>query len=244
MTKEERESPYLIFMLITSFLALALLAATVLVRLDEGTKEILAYADNGICVLFGVDFIISLARAERRWKYFLRWGWLDLVSSIPAVGLFRLGRAARVLRIVRVLRGVRSTRILAGFVLRRRAESAVLAVSLIAFLLVVIGSIGILHLETTPEANIKTPEDALWWAIVTMSTVGYGDRYPVTTEGRALAAVLIAAGVGLFGTLSGFVAAWFLEPARKRQSDEFEALRGELEGLRRDLESQRSLSKT
>src|SRR3972149_6773059 len=70
----------------------------------------------------------------------------------------------------------------------------------------------VLHFEDVPEANIKGPEDAVWWAFVTMTTVGYGDRFPVTSEGRLAGALLMVAGVGLFGTFSGFVAAWFLAP--------------------------------
>lgn len=61
-------------------------------------------------------------------------------------------------------------------------------------------------METAPESNIKTAEDAIWWAFVTITTVGYGDRFPVTTEGRIIAALLMTAGVGLFGTFTGFIA--------------------------------------
>ena len=53
----------------------------------------------------------------------------------------------------------------------------------------------------------------MWWSISTMTTVGYGDRYPITSEGRLVAVFLMATGVGLFGTLSGAVASWFLSPA-------------------------------
>ena len=61
------------------------------------------------------------------------------------------------------------------------------------------------------NSNIKTAEDAIWWAWVTITTVGYGDKYPVTTEGRIIASFLMTAGVGLFGTFTGFIASWFLE---------------------------------
>ena len=76
-------------------------------------------------------------------------------------------------------------------------------------------SIAVLHFETDPESNIRTAEDALWWAFATITTVGYGDCYPVTWEGRLIATILMCAGVGLFGTFSAFLAAWFIgsEPA-------------------------------
>ena len=62
-----------------------------------------------------------------------------------------------------------------------------------------------------PNSNIKDAEDALWWSFVTITTVGYGDRFPVTTEGRLVGAVLMICGVGLFGTFTGFIASWFME---------------------------------
>ena len=126
--------------------------------------------------------------------------------------------------------------VLADALLRRRAEGAFLAATLVSIILVVIGSVAILHFETVPEANIKGPEDALWWAVVTITTVGYGDRYPVTTEGRVLAATLMIAGVGLFGAFSGFVASWFLKPSANETSAETEELRAEVERLRAALE--------
>jgi voltage-gated potassium channel len=69
---------------------------------------------------------------------------------------------------------------------------------------------AILHFEVHADGNIKTADDAVWWALVTITTVGYGDRFPVTTEGRVIAVVLMFAGVGLFGTFSGFLASWFI----------------------------------
>ena len=107
-----------------------------------------------------------------------------------------------------------------------------------ALLVVVFSSVAILHFESGPASNISTPEDALWWAVVTMTTVGYGDRYPVTTEGRIVAAVCMIAGVGLFGTFTGFVASWFLAPGEEEQEDELESIRQRLvaiEGLLQEL---------
>ncbi len=238
-----QDGPYLVFMLALSLLALGLLGAGTFLPLDPDEARLVGYADNAVCVLFLLDFFVTLARAESRWKYFVTWGWLDLLSSIPAVDALRVGRMARVLRILRVLRGVRSAKVLAEVLLKRRAEGAFLAVSLVSILLVFTGSVAILHFETAPESNIKGPEDALWWTVVTLTTVGYGDRFPVTSEGRVLAALLMTAGVGLFGTLSGFVASWFLKPPAAEAggpASETEALRAEVERLRAELAEART----
>lgn len=201
---------YQLFSLVLCIYALAILTAQSLARLDPEVEGILRYADHTICVLFLVDFVISFVRATDRRRYFLTWGWLDLLSSIPALELARWGRAARIARVFRVLRGLRATRILARLVLQRRAESTFLAAALVALLLVVFCSIAILYFEVHPDSNIRTAEDAMWWAFTTITTVGYGDRYPVTHEGRFVASILMFAGVGLFGTFSGFLAAWFV----------------------------------
>lgn len=239
MSRSEAQGPYVLFMLALSVFALVILGAHTVVRLDPATSSILRYADNAICVLFLADFVVSLYRAPNPAGYFFKWGWLDLLSSIPMIDALRVGRAARVLRILRVLRGVRSTKILTEFVLRRRAQGAFLAAVLVSLLLVVISSIAVLQFETSAEANIKTAEDAVWWSIVTITTVGYGDRFPISTEGRLLASLLMVAGVGLFGTLSGFIAAWFLRPDRETKEVELETILAELRSLREWVAAQR-----
>lgn len=232
--------PYEPFMLVLCVWVLAALAAEVFMPLSEETRALLRYADTGICVVFLLDFIRDLVRAEHPLRYMLRWGWLDLLSSIPMLGWARVGRAARVVRILRVLRGVRSTRVLTRYVLARRAESTVLAVLLVSMLIVLFSSIAMLQVEDVDGSNIRTAEDALWWALVTITTVGYGDRYPVTTEGRVIAVGLMAAGVGLFGTLTAFVASWFLEPDEKKVESELDDLRTELRAIRALLDGSSS----
>ena len=101
------------------------------------------------------------------------------------------------------------------------------------------GSIAILQFEAVPGANIASADDAVWWAIVTLTTVGYGDRFPITPEGRIVAALLMAAGIGLFGTFSGFVASWFLRPGQRENDVDIAELRAELRAIRELLERQR-----
>jgi voltage-gated potassium channel len=225
-------------MLVLSLYAIAALAAEAAMRLDPQVRMVLSYADYAVCALFGVDFVISLWRAPHRLRYLSTWGWLDLLSSIPVLNVARWGRVARVARVFRVLRGIKATKEISAVLLQQRARNTFLAVSLLALLLVVTCSIAILHFETVPEANIHTAADAVWWSFATITTVGYGDRYPVTPEGRVVAVILMCAGVGLFGTFSGFVAAWFLGPTTGSADSEIAKLRQELAVIREMLERQ------
>jgi voltage-gated potassium channel len=88
---------------------------------------------------------------------------------------------------------------------------------LIGILVLEFGSLEMLRLEAdVPGSNITTASDALWYIIVTMSTVGYGDQYPITNAGRVLGTVIIVVGVGIFGTLTGYLANLFLSPPAKK----------------------------
>ena len=92
--------------------------------------------------------------------------------------------------------------------------------------------------KDVPGAKIKNAEDALWWAYVTITTVGYGDLYPVTTEGRLIAAVLMTIGVGLFGTFTAYVASWFVS---KKIDEEIEETKEYEEEKEKERELQPNL---
>jgi voltage-gated potassium channel len=134
------------------------------------------------------------------------------------------------------MRGLKSARSIAHFLAGKRAESAFLASILLTLLVVVCASIAILQFEPMEGGNIQTPQDAMWWAVSTMTTVGYGDAYPITAEGRLVAVFLMAAGVGLFGTFSGLVASWFLSPRTQEHQAELDEIRGDLARLRERAE--------
>lgn len=110
-----------------------------------------------------------------------------------------------------------------------------MAASLVTLILLTLSSVAILQLETGSEANIRTAGDAVWWSISTITTVGYGDRYPTTTDGRIVAACLMLAGVGLFGVFSGSMAAWFLKPSEDQVDNDLIALREEIRRLRDEI---------
>lgn len=230
--------PYQLFMLSLCVFALVALAAERFVDFSGPVGGILQLADELVCGLFLLDFGYSFLRAPDRWRYFRTWGWIDLLSSIPSVPALRVGRAARILRVLRVLRGAKATKVLASSVIEKRAESAAMAAALSTILLLVFASVAILHFEAVPEANIKGAEDAVWWSVATVTTVGYGDRYPVTWEGRTVAVVLMLLGMCLVGVLSGLFASWFMAPAAARNRGEIEQLQAEVAALRDAIERQ------
>lgn len=222
---------YQIFMLVLCVYSLGILAFQAAKPTDPATVIILEYADFAVCTVFLMDFLVSLFRAENRLKYLVTWGWLDLLSSIPTMDLARWGRAARILRVFRVLRGLRATKLLANLLVKDRAKNTALAAALLAVVTLTFGSIAILHFESGSDANITTADNALWWAFATIATVGYGDLYPTTSEGRFVAALLMATGVGLAGTFAGVLASWFVGEDDNTAA-EIAALREEIRRLR------------
>lgn len=215
-------------------------AAETFLLLDEETRTILFVADFAICIVFLIDFASNLIAAENKWKYLRLWGWIDLLSSIPAVDVLRWGRSIRLLRLLRLLRGVRSTKSLMKSAPQDRAEYSMAFAGLLTVVILTVGSTVIRHVETLPDSNIKTAQDALWWSFVTMTTVGYGDLYPVTAAGRLVAVVLMVVGVSLFAAFSGLAATFLLSPGEEEQEQELAMIRKELAEIRSAL---RQLSK-
>jgi voltage-gated potassium channel len=198
-----------IIVIILSIYVLGALVVDTIFVLPTETSILLNYIDNAICLFFFIEFSIRFYKAESKLK-FIKWGWIDLLSSIPMIGYLRAGRLLRLIRLLRVIRAFRSTRHLVNHIFANKAQGAFTSISVIAILLVIFSAIGILQVEKDPNSNIKTAEDAIWWAYVTITTVGYGDKFPVTTEGRIIAGILMTAGVGLFGTFTAFIASWFV----------------------------------
>jgi voltage-gated potassium channel len=216
--REEVGPSYELFIVAVSTLSLV----NILIFLgpfNDNTKEIAAIVDLLLSVILLADFFGRLYLASSRQDYFFRRrGYLDLLGSLPLP-------VVRVFRIVRVYRGLKRVRALGGRKLARqliheRAQAALLAASFLVMLVLEIGSILVVIAEhDAPGANITTGGDALWWAVVTIATVGYGDKYPVTAAGRLIGVVMIIVGVGLFGIFTGYLARLFLTPRAEDAPD-------------------------
>ncbi len=233
-----RSLGYQVFILALSVFAIAIMAFVAVVKVSAETQSIIDSADNVVCAVFLIDFIATLVSAPNKWRYMVTWGWLDLLSSLPAVDVARWGRAARMFRILRVLRAMRATRIMASLAIQHRARNAAFAGVLLLILVVFSCSIAVLHFEDVEGGNIRTAGDAMWWAATTVSTVGYGDFYPVTWEGRLVALLLMVTGVGSFGAIAAGLASWFMHPSNSGGDADVERLLREVERLREVLEKQ------
>ncbi len=171
-------------------------------------SRLLQIFDYAFCAFFLIDYLRHLIIEEHRVKYALTWGLFDLGSAIPAIGPLRYARIARLLRIIRMIRGIR----MLAQVYRRDRTAFTVAIMMAIGLAIIIGvTAAVLHVEHVADgASIKTGEDAAWWAVVTVSTVGYGDYTPITPIGRTLAVILMVTGIGLFATFAGAITNVFM----------------------------------
>jgi voltage-gated potassium channel len=210
---------YNIFILVLTVFSLVVMVLQLL-PVTPAEEDLLRLYDNVVCGIFLIDFGVNLAGSRPRSAYLVgQRGWLDLLGSIPSLGfipftaLFRLARLSRLARITRLLRG-QAGKDLVLDVLKNRGEYATFITILLAGIVLSTASILVLEVESrSPDGNIKTAGDAIWWGIVTITTVGYGDRYPVTLAGRIIATFVMFAGIGIIGALASILASLLVAPA-------------------------------
>lgn len=196
-------------------------------NLPTGLADFLATVTMVVWVVFGLDYLTRLYLAPGRWA-FVRGHPLDLL--VLALPMFRPLRALRVVPILLRLNR-RAVDSLHGQV----AMYVTGAVSLIVF----IASLAVLDAERdAPDANITSFGDALWWSAATVSTVGYGDSFPTTGEGRWVAVALMLAGIALVGVVTATLAAWFVDRLGRVETetrDDVAEVAAEVRRLRADL---------
>lgn len=173
-------------------------------------------------VVFVIDYIVRLVIAEHRWRWFYR-HLLDLaIVVLPMLRPLRLMRFLTVLALI----GRNSGNMLRGRVVLYTVGATALVI-FIAALSVYDAERGV--------GDIKTFPDAVWWAFVTITTVGYGDYYPVTAAGRLVAIGLMIGGIALIGVVTATLASWIVERVSDQTSKTVAATESQVEELRREL---------
>jgi voltage-gated potassium channel len=253
MGMETREIPladepnelYELFIGILTLFALGVMVVELLANAGP-VIEVLAGIDALLCLLFLADFVRSLRRAPVKRAYLWPYGVVDLLGSVPAVGplaLLRLFRLSRLSRATRSLQGEGLRHLVRQFV-RRRSEAALYVIVLASLVVLTVGSLLVASIEPSAAgSNIKSGGDAFWWAFVTITTVGYGDRFPVTPEGRIVGGMTMLLGIGVFAVFTGYLSGAFLggrSPEIRPSSDQADTA-AELAALREEVGALRAL---
>lgn len=256
----QRSYAYHLFILVLTVFSLIVMVV-LLLPISDATVQLLQVYDTLICIIFLIDFIANLLRAPTKKEYLINQrGWLDLLGSMPSLGFFkytgllRLARLSRLVRILRSMRGENRKRLTAD-VARNRGQYAVFITLLSALIVLTTASTLVLEFESrAPDANIKTGGDALWWVVVTVTTVGYGDRYPTTPAGRITALFVMTTGIGIIGALASILASILVPPPspppeQEKESppmpdvaQELAAIKTELAALRQQMEEKEELN--
>lgn len=232
-------------------LVLALLYVPILLvpiawtHMPHDVSESFTVADYGIWAAFALEYLLLLSLAVDRGR-FARTHLLELALVVlPMLRPLRIMRSVRALRVVRLGRAAVGAGTALAISRRQLALNAVLYAPIAAGVVVVASAVFVLDLERDAHgANITSLGDALWWAATTVTTVGYGDHYPVTAAGRVVAVALMLVGIGLLGVVTASVAAafvrWAAEPTELEEEHEHERQAVELGDVLAELRAVRS----
>lgn len=212
-------------------LALSILFVAILIlsnfhfEIAEKNEDLFSLLNLIIWVIFAVDFSVQFIASDSK-RTFLKSHWVDLaLVLLPFL---------RVLRIIRV--GMLFFRKIDSFKNRFMISIPVYTVAVTIFF-TALGASAVYDAEFANEnANIKTPGDALWWAVVTVFTVGYGDKFPVSTEGRWYAVGLMICGIAVVGSVTATFASWLISQVRQVESDQ-EKILEKLNAIEASLDS-------
>jgi voltage-gated potassium channel len=219
-------------MLVLAGLMLPILIVPLIWSVHGAVAASFDFAGYLIWAAFVAEYLAKLALAPDRWHFF-RTSLLDLaVIAIPFLRPLRLVRTVRLLRLARLgwlgSWAVNAVRGLARVLRHRGFHYALLSVAVLVF----VGAAAELAFEShAPGASIHSYGDALWWAMVTITTVGYGDKVPVTAAGRGVAVVFMVTGVAMFGLLTATISSYFAEAGKDGLGARIDGLRTQLDNV-------------
>lgn len=202
-------------LLVLALFMLPLLLVPIVIELPSNFERSIVAIDWFIWAVFAFEYVVRLVLSPKRWR-FVRRQWPDLlIVVLPFLRPLRIVRSARAFRLLRLAR--------LGAVLGRAEKEGRrlllrhgLHYALLVSLVVVVGAAALTFaVEEGGGGTIDSLGDVLWWAVTTVTTVGYGDTFPVTPAGRGIATLLMLTGIALFGVLTANIAAFFVEREQK-----------------------------
>ena len=203
---------------------LAAYTREVLANTQGGTKDAAELVIDAVWVLFGVDYLVRLALASSRSRWFLH--------HLPDLAVIALP-ILRPLRLLRLVTLVGIMQRSAGTALRGRITLYTVGS---AALLISTSALAALDAERhEPGASIRAFGQALWWALTTITTIGYGDTTPVSTEGRCIAALLMIGGVALIGVVTATLASWIVSLVEEENAEQEAATQAQVATLQQQV---------
>ena len=219
------------FKIFHDLLALIILGSIVLVALETVPsisaryEQLFFYADIFVVAFFSIEYLLRIATAKKPLSYvFSGMGIIDFIAIVPSFILFGMPNSSATLRLLRVIRAVRILRLLRVVRLVRffgknkkkedRVEKAEellpfvnLEIYFFALFIIITFSASLMYLfeRNIPDTLFQTIPDGMWWAITTVTTVGYGDIVPVTTAGKLVASMTMLSGFALLALLLSVV---------------------------------------
>ena len=175
-------------------------------------------ADFWICWIFIGEFLVRFWKADDRKAYF-KTRWLEIPGMIPFTVL-GISNTFRILRLFRLVRVFSSMKRFSRLYQKRFVRNELQYTAVIVLTILLFSSYAIFFFERQANPDINSAGDAVWWSIVTVTTVGYGDIVPVTPLGKVIGVILMFTGIGIIGVLSGTIASYFLRGYRSERETE------------------------
>jgi len=191
--------------------------------LNQSTILFLRISEVVIVGLFTIEYLIRVAFSKRRLKFiFSFYGLIDLIAILPfylafAVDLRSL-RLVRLLSLIRILKLARYNTALQRFSKALYlAKEELIIFTIASFVVLYFAALGIFHFENAAQPEVfRSIFDSLWWSVATLTTVGYGDIYPITNGGRFFTFIVLIVGLGLVAVPTGIIAS-ALSAVRREQ---------------------------
>jgi voltage-gated potassium channel len=214
---DEKDLGYEIFIAAVSVLSIFNLVLVLIPGVDPDAVNVVTIINLALTLIFLFDFGYRIFTAKSKSYYFIHnYGWADLLACSTLLRFLRLFRIYKAYRLIKK----HGTKVITNYLSVHRADMALYLIVFCVMLILEMGAFLVLSVESkSPSANITTASDALWWAFVTITTVGYGDRFPVTNAGRLVGLLVMATGVGIFATFAGFLSNKLLAPAIKDEEE-------------------------